>query len=238
LVEYENSTDTDTTGHIYFAFNQSTSTIVVPDNTSIPIKVGNTSASYSSTAPFDFADSTFINSSYGTVNIYGPFIYGDSSANHLITIYLPDNPSFGLDHSDYNCFIAIYNGYATCFLAGTPVETDQGEIPIESLMGHTIKGKPILAVTKTPGKPGCLVLIKKGHLGENMPSKDTVISIWHLILYNDKMTQAQKIPGVLPYPYNGETLYNVLMETHDRMVVNNMVVETLYPDHPVAKRYK
>jgi hypothetical protein len=40
-------------------------------------------------------------------------------------------------------------------------------------------------------------------------------------------------------PYNpGDMLYNVLMDTYSTMVVNGMLVETLYPEDPVAKLYK
>ena len=35
--------------------------------------------------------------------------------------------------------------------------------------------------------------------------------------------------------YNEEILYNVIMETHEIMLVNNMIVETLHPDNPNSK---
>ena len=37
--------------------------------------------------------------------------------------------------------------------------------------------------------------------------------------------------------YTGEPLYNVLLETHDTMIVNNLVVETLNPKHIVCKKF-
>ena len=37
--------------------------------------------------------------------------------------------------------------------------------------------------------------------------------------------------------YSGEPLYNVLMETHYKMLVNNLVCETLHPDNLIAKIY-
>ena len=36
---------------------------------------------------------------------------------------------------------------------------------------------------------------------------------------------------------NMEKLYNVLMEEYNIMLVNNMEVETLHPDNPIAKLY-
>lgn len=38
--------------------------------------------------------------------------------------------------------------------------------------------------------------------------------------------------------YNGETLYNVLMEEADKMMVNNLICETLDPENSIAKLYK
>ena len=38
--------------------------------------------------------------------------------------------------------------------------------------------------------------------------------------------------------YTGEVLYNVLMEQPDKMMVNNLICETLHPENTVAKLYK
>jgi hypothetical protein len=36
-------------------------------------------------------------------------------------------------------------------------------------------------------------------------------------------------------PYNGETLYNVLLKKEDKMMVNNLICETLSPNNIMAK---
>ena len=36
---------------------------------------------------------------------------------------------------------------------------------------------------------------------------------------------------------NNEILYNILLEKHDKMIVNNLIVETLNPKNLVAKSY-
>jgi hypothetical protein len=41
--------------------------------------------------------------------------------------------------------------------------------------------------------------------------------------------------GVTKIPYTGETLYNVLMEKHDKMMINNLICETLHPENILAK---
>jgi beta-xylosidase len=38
--------------------------------------------------------------------------------------------------------------------------------------------------------------------------------------------------------YNNEKLYNVLMEEHNKMNVNNMIVETLDPTNIIGKVFK
>jgi hypothetical protein len=37
--------------------------------------------------------------------------------------------------------------------------------------------------------------------------------------------------------YTGSVLYNVLLEEHDKMMVNNLICETLHPENGVAKVY-
>ena len=45
----------------------------------------------------------------------------------------------------------------------------------------------------------------------------------------------QNFENVKKVKYSGEVLYNVLMETHNKMVVNNLICETLHPENGVAK---
>jgi hypothetical protein len=46
-----------------------------------------------------------------------------------------------------------------------------------------------------------------------------------------------QVDGVYNKKYNGEILYNVLLETHEKMMVNNLIVETLDPTSIVAQLY-
>ena len=45
------------------------------------------------------------------------------------------------------------------------------------------------------------------------------------------------VDGVNNKKYKGDILYNVLLETHDKMMVNNLIVETLDPKNIVAQLY-
>lgn len=133
-------------------------------------------------------------------------------------------------------------GYqAICFLEGTPINTDQGIIPINEIIAdfHTIDNKRIVAVTQTRDSNTFLVCFKKDSLDDNVPNQDTITSRFHRVEYNGEMIKAcdlmESVKNVVKVDYTGQLLYNILMEKHDKMIVNNLVCETLHPDNP-AKR--
>jgi len=133
--------------------------------------------------------------------------------------------------------------FPICFPAGTPVETDQGTIAIEKINPNknTIRGKKIVAITKTITIEDKIICIEKDAFGTNIPSQKTLISRNHKVFYNKEMIKAKHLVGkvdrVYNKKYNGEILYNVLLETHDKMIINNLIVETLDPNNFVAKLY-
>jgi hypothetical protein len=130
-----------------------------------------------------------------------------------------------------------------CFVAGTPVVTDQGKIAIEKInpLKHTIRGKKIVAITKTVTLEDNIVCIEKDALDTNVPSQKTLISRNHKLFFNKQMIKSKhligQVDGVYNKKYNGEVLYNVLLETHEKMMVNNLIVETLDPTNVVAQLY-
>jgi len=131
-----------------------------------------------------------------------------------------------------------------CFLAGAIVRTDQGNIPIEELKPdvHTICSKPIVALTKSYTHEDTIVCIEKHSFGQDIPNKLTHISNNHLIMYKNKLIAAKMFVGRTPRitfkNYSGELMYNILMEKHHVVTVNNMKVETLNPSHIVATLYR
>ena len=130
-----------------------------------------------------------------------------------------------------------------CFPAGTPVQTDQGSLAIEKINSNknTIRGKKIVAITKTVTIEDKIICIEKDALGPNIPSQKTFISRNHKLFYNKQMVKAKhlvgKVEGVYNKKYNGEILYNILLETHEKMMINNLIVETLDPSSIVAQLY-
>lgn len=129
----------------------------------------------------------------------------------------------------------------TCFPAKTPIQTDQGYIAIERIIPglHTIRNKKIVGITKTINSDKHLVCFEKDSIKHNLPSKTTIISRNHALLHNGKMLKAKQFVGnfdnIYNIKYRGDILYNVLMEEHDRMVVNNLICETLDPTNDIGK---
>ena len=133
-----------------------------------------------------------------------------------------------------------------CFVAGTPILTDQGIIHIDKINPkiHTINNKQIVAITRTVTHEDTLVCIEPDALAPNVPSEKTTVSRCHAILFNGKMVRAKKLVSLISdknkvyhVKYNGEILYNVLLKTHEYISVNNMIAETLDPNHMIAKLY-
>jgi uncharacterized delta-60 repeat protein len=130
-----------------------------------------------------------------------------------------------------------------CFPAGTPVLTDQGYIEIDKIepIDNTINGRPIIAITKTITPYDKLVCFERGSLGYNIPNRTTYISTEHCIVYRNKLIEAHKFVNrkrrIYYIRYNGKYLYNILMNRHYSMIVNNIKVETLNPRNIIAKLY-
>jgi hypothetical protein len=130
-----------------------------------------------------------------------------------------------------------------CFPANTLVLTNLGYIPIAKINPsiHHIRNKKIVAVTKTVTNDKHLVRIGKNALGEHYPSNTVYSSRNHKVFYKGQMVKAKHlvdlVENVSLVPYNGEPLYNILLEQHEKMQVNNLIVETLHPEHKVAKLY-
>ena len=128
-----------------------------------------------------------------------------------------------------------------CFPAGTPVLTDQGEVAIDKINQkiHTIRGKEIMAVTKSIPLDSYLICIERNSIGKNVPNKRTLISKDHKVLCDKKMMRAEYlaeyVPGVYKIDYDKKPLYNIVLREHSTMIVNNMVVETLHPDNILAR---
>jgi len=183
--------------------------------------------------------------------LIGNKLYGTSYSNLLLgglggdgTIYsytlplepVPGSGSNGLGLEN----IPISN---ICFPADTLILTDQGNIEISKINPsiHSINNNKIIAITKTKSLDEYLVCFDKDAIFTNYPSEKTMISKDHKLYYKGKMIEAYKFIGhnnkVTKVRYNGEPLYNVLLDKYSIMNVNNLICETLDPENLVAKLY-
>jgi len=132
---------------------------------------------------------------------------------------------------------------AICFLGDTPILTDQGIIAISEIDPevNTIREEKILAITKTTTLDEYLVCFEQDAFGLGVPSKKTVMSKDHKVYCNGNMIEARrfinKFANVNTVDYCGQVLYNIVMEKHSIINVNNLICETLHPENMIAKLY-
>lgn len=130
-----------------------------------------------------------------------------------------------------------------CFPGSTPICVDQGTIRIDELQPgtHTVRDQPIVSITQTVTQDDHLICFKPHSLGPQIPCQPTLMSRKHQVSYKGRMREAHsfvnRVKGVSTVPYTGEILYNVLMETHNHILVNNMVCETLHPQNAFVQLY-
>lgn len=131
-----------------------------------------------------------------------------------------------------------------CFPAGTPIQTDQGIIPIEQIQTsvHTLQKQPIQYITQTCTLDKYLIAFSPHTLGKNIPRQRTIMSKDHKILYNNQLVPAERFldvsSAVKKVAYHGETLYNVLLNKYQLIDVNGLQCETLHPENTIARLYK
>ncbi len=131
-----------------------------------------------------------------------------------------------------------------CFLSGSMVLTDQGPIAIEFIVPyvHTLSNKTIVGISITYSCEDTLVCIERNSISKFVPNKDTFLSNNHKIYYKGHFLEAcqflgRGIRGIYTIPYENQLLYNVILEEHDIMNVNNLICETLDPSNPIAKEF-
>ena len=126
-----------------------------------------------------------------------------------------------------------------CFIAGTLVETDQGNLPIETLTRkNTLRGQPI-QVTKSKHDDPYLVKIQ-AYAFTDIPTKDTYMSMNHRVYFNHDRVKARDLVNgdtITFVDYTGEPLYNLLVKAHTSMLVYGLRVETLDPKSVIALLY-
>ena len=178
------------------------------------------------------------------------YVYEDYSNINTPLASVKSIGDLGNYHSFMHEFGSVHGEYTPppspvpiCFPKGTPVSTDQGNIDIEKIIPnvHTIRGKQIVAITRTIPNHAEIVSISKDAFERNIPSKKTIISQEHKVMYKRRLIKAKDLvnccEGVTMIPYDGKPLYNVLMKQYDYMMINNLTCETLHPESIMSKIY-
>jgi len=129
----------------------------------------------------------------------------------------------------------------SCFRKGTMVLTDQETVEIQNIKPeyHTINDKEIKCITSVYNSDGMVVKIEKDCLGENKPSNTIYMQKDHKLMISPFEFSALLTSGKIQFESSSsdELLYNVLLENHETMMVENIQVETLNPDLEISKYF-
>ena len=158
--------------------------------------------------------------------------------NNISSIYMDDMKSFVPDLTTQVLRDSNYYSIDTfiCFLGGTIVKTDQGDVSIEhvNVKEHTIHKKKIKAVTQTFYSLPEMVCIKKNALFKNSPSRDTYITQEHKIKYKGKMVTAKSLINsdtIIYHKVVRPLVYNIALYEQSVFCANNLIAETLDPEN-------
>lgn len=135
------------------------------------------------------------------------------------------------------------NMITTGFPEKTLIVTDQGIIPIQNIdtKYHTFDNKNINVLLCSIISDKFLVCFKKHSLSRNYPNVNTVMSCDHKIEFRGMFIASRKFVGIFPnvfyIEYNGEPIYNIHMSNHSKIIINNLICETLDPNNPIVVIY-
>lgn len=119
--------------------------------------------------------------------------------------------------------------------------TDQETVEIQNIKPeyHTINNKEIKCVTSVYNSDGMVVKIEKDCLGENKPSNTIYMQKDHKLMMNPFEFSALLTSGNIQFESSSsdELLYNVLLENHETMMIENIQVETLNTELEISKYF-
>ena len=143
-----------------------------------------------------------------------------------------------------------------CFLTGTSILTDKGEIAVENLViGDrvvTAEGKlePVKWIGYQTVKPnqvkqplrGYPILIKAGALGNNLPQRDLYVSPDHAMFFEGMLINAGALVNgtsiVKTEPQEAFTYYHVELENHALLLAEGASAESYLPQNEDRLAYE
>lgn len=141
---------------------------------------------------------------------------------------------------------------AICYLGDTMVHTDQGLVKAEDLYRtfkkkqYTISQQPVRRVTRTRNEDTEMVLIQKNCLEEGIPNADTHLTKQHKIIIptSQRLVKCKNIAGDPKFEKasiinrkHRDIVYNIVLDRHSTVRINNMVSETLHPGDPFLAKF-
>ena len=142
-----------------------------------------------------------------------------------------------------------------CFLTGTHILTDQGEIAVENLtIGDNVqtadgKLEPIKWIGKQTIKPnqiknplrGYPILIKAGALGNNLPHRDLYVSPDHSMFIDGLLINAGALVNDISIlktePTETFTYYHIELENHSLVIAEGTAAESYLPQKENREEY-
>lgn len=175
--------------------------------------------------------------------------YDDMFTGATAFISLYGSAGYNLNYFGTTPSYLFFDVSNTCFPAGTLVSLDQGDVEIQKIdiHKHTLNGDSIIAVVRTTPSTKSVIRFEKDVFAPNCPSQAFECSKNHEIIAPSGQRQTahqwaewakEEFNGekITLVPNTYEDLYNVLLKTHQTMVVYNLEVETLHPGRQVAHK--
>ncbi len=182
----------------------------------------------------------------------------------------PDQDGFSIQRAPDGSSVFVNNVTPTpgtqniCFTGGTLFDTARGQVAIERLRpGDLLQTRdnglqPLRWVWARRQRVADLVrepklrpvLIRRGALGQGVPSRDLLVSRQHRVLVSSRVAERMfgareilvpakdllDLPGVSVAPVGGPvTYYHLLMDRHEVLQANGTPAESLYPGAETAR---
>ena len=200
------------------------------------------------TAPGDSGGPSFIGDKVAGVTSYG--------ITSSVDVDSTTNSSFGEYSSETR--VSFYKDWVDatlCFLSGTHILTEKGEITVEKLkIGDkvlTAEGKlePIKWIGKQTRQPHDLknplrshpILIKAGALGNNLPHRDLYVSPDHAMFFEGLLINAgafvNDISIIKTEPKEAFTYYHIELENHALLIAEGASAESYLPQNEHRLEY-
>jgi len=168
----------------------------------------------------------------------------------IFTASLLNNAAYATDLSDSNgnaitvALPASLNLPLACFVAGTLIRTERGDVPVEALRAgqdRVITAKGDMALIRWIGHRDAdpanhhnhPVRIRAHIFGPGRPSRDLLLSPEHAIFVDDVLVPAEQLVNnhsIDRVALDEITYFHVLLERHDIILAEGLPVESLLAD--------